>query len=422
MFNKTTLFLIKESFNFAYNAIKTNKLRTFLSLLGVTIGILAIISIYTVIDSLEKSVKNSISSLGSDVVFVQKWPWSFESNYPWWKYMNRPEPTIKELEFINKNCKTISNCAYLGGFFGTLSYDNVVLENVSTVFISNDYTKIFPININEGRYFSNSEFNHSCNYVVVGHNIAESIFGDNINPIGKQIKINGRKTLIIGTILEEGENILQLGNSPDDQVYITLNYAKNFVDIEGDQTNQSIAIKGIDKNSNQKMIDEVRKVLRHYRKINPIKEDSFSINETKLLISGFEGVFSSISVAGFIIGLASLLIGGFGIANIMYVSVSERTTIIGIQKALGAKNSFILYQFLFEAVFLCLLGGIIGLFLVYIATLIVSIGFDFNISLTLENIFLGLGFSIIIGIISGVFPALKASQKHPVDAIRHSQN
>ena len=406
--------LIKESLYFALNSIVVNKLRTFLSLLGITIGIFTIISVFTVIYALESSIRNSIQSLGNNIVYVQKWPWAFGGEYPWWKYMNRPVPNIDDYEEIKIRAEKVEACAFGTSTSKTIQYLNNSAENIVILANTHEFEQIRSFEIEKGRYFSYYESQVGKNKAVIGHKLASELF-ENMEPLGKNIKVFGRKLEIIGVFEKEGQDIF--GSSMDEVVIIPINFARNVINIRNERLNPYIMVKAKENVSISELKDELRKIMRAVRKLKPVSEDNFALNEASLLSQGFESIFIGIDLAGWIIGGFSILVGGFGIANIMFVSVKERTNIIGIQKALGAKNYFILLQFLFEAIILSLIGGILGLIIVYSGTVLFGKITDMNFALTLSNISKGLFISIIIGVISGFAPALKASKLNPVEAI-----
>jgi putative ABC transport system permease protein len=408
--------LLKESIYFALHSLNANKLRTFLSLLGITIGIFAIIIVFTIVDSLENNVRKSIQSLGDNVVFVQKWPWSFGSEYPWWKYMNRPVPAYDELFDIQKKSETAEAVAFRIGARRTIKHKSNIINNASVAGTSYDFYKIKSFDIPYGRYFTENEVSAGYNVAVIGFRIAEGLFPNEPDPIGKEIKINGHKAFVIGVFKKEGESVL--GNSMDNQVIVPYHFAHLFMDVKSENSDPYIAVKAKPGITNAQMIDELTGILRGVRKLKPMADDNFALNETKLLSKGFDVLFDVIGIAGWIIGGFSILVGGFGIANIMFVSVKERTHIIGIQKSLGAKNYFILMQFLSESVFLSLIGGVLGLLLTFFLTFSLADSIDMEINLTRSNIILGITISVLIGIISGFVPAYSASQLDPVEAIR----
>ncbi len=407
--------LFKESILFALTALTVNKLRTFLSLLGITIGIFAIITVFTVVDSLEQNLRKSVQSLGDDVVFIDKWPWTFEGNYPWWKYMNRPLPEYKELDDIIQKCNGAQAAAFLINSRITIKYKNSSIENVTIVCASHQYDQVKNFEIADGRYFTDIESSSGRPVAIIGSVLAEALFL-NQSPLGQTVKINGAKAIVVGVFKKEGESIL--GGSPDTQVLVPVNYARSLIDIRNEDLDPQIMVKAKPGISNEELIAELTGLMRSIHKLKPLIEDDFALNQTSLISQQFDSMFGVVGIAGWIIGGFSILVGGFGIANIMFVSVKERTNIIGIQKSLGAKNYFILSQFLFEAVFLSLIGGMIGLMVVFIITLLAGDSFGMEISLSRSNIILGFTISILIGVVSGFVPAYSASQLDPVEAIR----
>ena len=409
------LVLLKESLIFAWQSLVSNKLRSFLSLLGITIGIFAIILVFTIVDGLENNIRGSIQSLGNNVVYIQKWPWTFGPDYPWWKYINRPTPKYYELDELQKRCKTTQAIAYRLGARKTIKYKSNSIKNASVAGISYEFYKIKNFDLSDGRYFTQNEIEAGYAVVIIGANIAAGLF-PNQDPVGKEIIIGGRKANIIGVIKKEGESLL--GISFDYQAITPFNFARYIIDTKSENSDPTIYVKAKNNISNVEMMDELTGLMRAIRKIKPIAEPNFALNETSLLSKGFDSLFEIIGIAGWIIGGFSILVAGFGIANIMFVSVKERTNLIGIQKSLGAKNIFILIQFLGESVLLSFIGGFFGLLLTYIITILGKDAVGMDIGLTGTNIILGFTISILIGIISGFIPAYSASQLDPVEAIR----
>jgi len=408
--------LLRESFLFALHEIAANKLRTILSLLGITIGIFAIISVFTIFDSMENYVRKNIESLGENVIFIKKWPqFEFNPDYPWWDYWKRPTVKIDELKKLEKRSNGMDYGVYVVSTSKTVESKSNNIENTTIVGVSQDYDKVLSIELLDGRYFTSIESNGGKNVAVIGYEIAENLF-DKTDPIGKKIKIFGRKLKVIGILAKEGED--NLGSSFDDQVIIPVNFIRNIIDINKERYNGTIIIKGKPLVFNDELKDELTGIMRSIRKLKPSADDNFSVEEITLLAKAFESIFKMFALAGWLIGGFSLIVGGFGIANIMFVSVRERTNIIGIQKSLGAKRYFILLQFLFESIFLCLIGGFVGLVLVFFGTLIGSYLMDIKLILTEGNIILSITVSSLIGLISGIVPAFFAAKLNPVDAIR----
>lgn len=407
------LYILKESLIFAFNSLILNKLRTFLSLLGITIGIFTIISVFTVIDSLEKSIRNSIAKLGDNVVYVQKWPWSMVGDYPWWKYLNRPVPRISESKEIMDRSKLAKAATFMIFSRKTLQYNDRYINNVQIVAAEHSYENIRNFEIESGRYFSMFESSNGKNIAIIGSEVAKLLFKQT-SPVGKTMKIQGKKVQVVGVFKKEGTDMF--GGNMDDQVLIPINYAKTIVDIRNERLGPLVMVKAHEGITADELIDELTGIMRSIRRIKPRQDQNFALNQSSLISQGFDELFSIIDSVGWIIGSFSILVGGFGIANIMFVSVKEQTKLIGIQKALGAKNYFILLQFLYESIILALIGGILGLLLIYLLTYFIS-SEEMEFSLDAGNIIVGLIISVSIGIIAGIIPAYKAAKLNPVVAI-----
>lgn len=412
------IFLFRESFVFAFNSLKNNKLRTFLSLFGITVGIFSIISVFTAIDSLQNNIRASIATLGDDVVYIQKWPWAMgDSEYPWWKYLSRPVPTLKESRQIEDRSKLAEAIAFEVFARKTLQYNDNYAENIEIEATTEGYKNIRVFDIAEGRYFSDYEMQKGGNKVLMGAKLAKELFQGE-SPVGKTLKIMGRKVEIIGVFKEEGDDMF--GISKDNKVVMPLQFMRNIVNIRSESLGPMVIAKPKVHVSVEELIEELRGIMRSIRRLRPVEEDNFALNKTSIISQGFEGLFVVLDLAGIIIGGFSILVGGFGIANIMFVSVKEQTKIIGIQKAIGAKSYFILLQFLFEAVLLSLIGGAIGLVIIWLGTLAINSGSDMSFVLSIKNVLIGISISVSIGVISGLLPAFTAARLDPVRAI--SQN
>lgn len=414
--------LIFESFGFAWKALKSNLLRTILSLLGVTIGIFAIIAVFTLVDSLEKNIKSSFDFLGTGVIYVGKWPFTPEGNgpYKWWEYWRRPNPSVNEYKFLNANLRNktaISIYAAKGNSVikkGSSSIGQIGLRGAGE-----GYDQIFEININNGRYFTPDEVEAGRSVAILGHEVAQALFPNDRDPIGQDVKIKDLKYKVIGVIKREGQSFLGTPSN-DYTVIVPYNsFRKLYQTGTGvwNELQSTIGIKGNDFDLGLvELENELKGLLRGRRGLRPIEKDNFALNRPEAIANAISGLFDVVGVAGWIIGGFSILVGGFGIANIMFVSVKERTSIIGLQKSLGAKNYFILFQFLFEAVFLSLIGGLAGIFLVFLLTF-APFG-SLEVTLSAKNIVLGLGVSSVIGLIAGIVPAAVAARLDPVIAIR----
>ena len=408
--------LIVESFRFAYNSLVVNQLRTFLSLLGITIGIFCIISVFTVIDSLERTIRDSMSKLGSNVIYIQKWPWTpppGESEYPWWKYLNRPIPTLAETQEILRRSGLTQYAVYNYGFNRTIQNGSNKAENVAIIGSSNGIIETWSLKISNGRPLTEEEFGAGSNFAMLGSVIAEQLF-PGVNPVGKTIKLQGFTVYIVGVFEKMGEDMF--GTSMDKRVLIPVKLIARMVDSRMDM-GQSIIVKGKLDVPASRLSEELEGIMRSIRRIKPSAENDFALNEVSLISGQLDSLFKVFNIAGWIIGGFAILVGGFGIANIMFVSVKERTKIIGLQKALGAKSRFILLEFLFEASVLSLIGGAIGLLIIYALTFVVSKTFDFNLVLTVGNIITGLMISVVIGLVAGLVPARTAAHLDPVTAM-----
>jgi len=410
--------LLKEGFIFAVNSIIVNKLRTFLSLFGITIGIFSIISVFTVLDWMEKSVRDSVATLGDDVLYVQKFPWSFDGSIAWWDIIKWPPVSTEDYEaVIKKSTKTETAC-FLAAQPEKIKYQKNIANDVVIAAVTIEFQDVRSFEMDKGRYFSPYEASAGKNVAVIGAVIAEKIF-DKINPIGKSITIAGFKTTVIGVFKKEGQGGMS-DDGMDNLALIPLNYGRNFINMRNRFISSQLMIKAKPGVAIQDLSDETTMILRAARRIHPGMESNFSVNRASMISKGLDSIFAVINIGGWIIGGFAILVGGFGIANIMFVSVRERTNIIGIQKALGAKKFFILQQFLVESVLLSIIGGLLGVLMIFIATLVINYLYELNMYLTLANMFLAVFISGIIGVIAGYAPANAAAKMNPVEAIGFS--
>ncbi len=415
--------VISQSTVLATKELYNNKLRALLSLTGIAIGILCIISVFTAVDSLERNIKKTIQSFGNNLVFVEKWPWEFKEDYPWWIYLGRPNVSPSELKLVQVKSKLAAAVAYQIFASSTKleSGDNVA-NGVSISGISEDYSKLKEFAYADGRFFLSNEFYSNQGVVILGNSISTVLFPNDSSAIGKYVKYQGDKLKVVGVLKKEGKDIFQ--NSNDNIAYVTTGYLLRFIDPKNTNVQQQLLVKPKEGIDLEELKSELTGILRSTRRLGPFDIDNFALNQISMITSIFDPVFLILYIIGFIIGGFSILVGGFGIANIMFVSVKERTSLIGVKKALGARNSYILIEFLIEAILLCLVGGIIGLALVLglfkLANYGMSSGSDINFEFVVstKNILIGLFTSIFLGIVFGIIPALMASRLNPVDAMR----
>jgi putative ABC transport system permease protein len=410
--------LLKEGFAFAFNSVIVNKLRTFLSLFGITIGIFSIISVFTFLDWMEKSIRDSIASLGDNVVYVQKFPWSFDPNLKWWDIIRWPAVSLDDFRAIeNKSTKSEAAC-FVVTQPEQIKYRKNIASDAIIAAGTIGFKDIRNFEIEKGRYFTAYETSSGKNVAILGAEIADRLF-EKSDPVGKAITVAGFKTTVIGVLKKEGKGGIS-DSGLDEITMVPINFARSFINLRNRFAETQLMIKAKPNVAVQELSDDVTMILRASRRLRPGEETNFSVNRASLLSQGFDNVFSIINIGGWFIGGFAILVGGFGIANIMFVSVRERTNIIGIQKALGAKRFFILQQFLVESVLLSILGGILGIIMIFIGTLIINYLFELNMYLTLANILLALFISSVIGIVAGYAPAYAAAKMNPVDAMGFS--
>jgi putative ABC transport system permease protein len=406
--------LLKESFAFAMNALRNNKLRTLLSLLGVTIGIFSIIAVLAAVDSLDQKIKKDLSSLDKNTIYLFKGTFG-PSDIPRWKRDQFPDVTYTEYEYLKSALPDAQEfCFQIFLNSETVKYEDKSVSNVNVVPVSYEFIDIQGLEFSEGRFYNESESNSGAAVAVIGYDLAQNLFGD-FDPIGKQMRLYGQRFTVIGVLKKQGNAMF--GND-DSSAFIPVNFIRRKFGENNDFMTPVIVIKpkkGIDMEAFKA---DLSQKLRAFRGVKTGEIDNFFINVFSGFTEMLDGIIGSMNIGGWIIAGFSLLVGGFGVANIMFVSVKERTNLIGIQKSLGAKNRFILFQFLFEAVILCLIGGIIGIILVWLIAMGLTKLLDFEFVLSFSNIMLGSGLAIVIGLIAGILPAISASKLDPIEAIR----
>ena len=409
--------LLRESLSFAWSAIVVNKLRTFLSLLGVMVGIFVISSIFTVVDSMEDDLMDSFSMLDDDVLFVSKWPWSMGGEYPWWKYVQRREPSLSDSEELARRLTQASEVAFqMKGMFNLEAAENYY-PNVPVAAVSHSYPGVISLDIATGRFFNGSESASGSPVAIVGYDIAMNLFGTE-EVLGRKIKIAGQRVEIIGTFTHQGESMIS--NGFDEFVMVPATFAPRIFDTRNLEGN-SIMVKARAGVEMEILKDEIIQQLRSVRRVRPGNENDFSINQIDMLTGLISTIFTQVELGGWFIAIFAILVGCFSIANIMFVSVRERTRIIGVQKALGAKSSFILIQFLFEAIVLCLFGAILALLAIELLILIINMSdLGITLSVSFNRVVMAMSIAVVSGLLAGIAPALSASRMPPVEAMRSS--
>ncbi len=408
-----------EAVRQAFFQLASNKLRTTLSLLGISVGIFCIIAVFASVDSLEDNVKGSLETLGNDVVYVTKLPWMQMDNSKFWKYMRRPNPSFRDYKYLKDrvhNAESVAYSIYLGR--KTVKYRDKYIQDVPLVAVTDKYADLFSLAFEKGRFYSYSEYHAGANMAVIGHDVAESLFGS-LDPIGREFKYKGAKLRVIGVIEKKGNEILSIMNY-DEVILLSMPLAAHVANLNTRFFfgGGNLMVKAKDGVSLDDLKGELTVALRSIRHIRPKEEDNFSLNNMTMIANMLSGVFGALNIAGFIIGGFAMLVGMVSIANIMFVSVKERTSIIGVKKALGAKRWFILLEFLVESVVLSVLGGILGLAFVRVIVIFISKAFEYHIYLSWDNVVWGIGISALVGVLAGFIPAYSASRLDPVEAIR----
>lgn len=407
--------ILWNSFKMALQELKGNKLRTFLSLFGITIGIFCIIGVLATVDSLEQKVQNDIKALGTNTIYIDKWSYGGGPDYPWWKFVKRPSPKFEEIKIIKEKSQLYSNAAMLVERTVNVSYKDNLLNGVNMYGVSEEFDKIQTIDISYGRYLNDAEFTYGTSSVIIGTQVAEELFGKPEKALGSEISYGGRRLSVIGVIKKQGQS---MGGGFDYDKCLMVSY-RYFATIYNPDINQpKILVQGKANIPSSALQEELVGIMRQIRKLSPTQEDDFTCNDIAVFSEQIKGFFGQVSAGGWAIAGLSLIVGAFGVANIMFVTVRERTSQIGLKKAIGAKKGTILTEFLIESAFLCIFGGLIGVFLVWLLALGLSSVLPFPIFISGNIISLALSICIILGVISGIVPAFIAARMDPVVAIR----
>lgn len=410
--------IIFESVVQALQQLSANKLRSFLSLSGISIGIICIISVLSAVDSLKDNVSASFEKLGNDVLYVSKEPWTEDPGQNWWKYRQRPEPAIEDLEAIRRKSKLYERASFSVFIPGrVLKFAGNSVQGAYMAGVTEDYEHIFNLEFRDGRFFTPFEMNSGANRVVIGAELASELFGT-VEPVGREVNIKGIDFQIVGVMKKEGNSLISIIPF-DEAVIIPFQTAKKLVNVKSRYNwGTSLNVKARPTVSLDDLQDEITGILRSQRKIKPRATENFALNRLSMFTSLLAPIFGTMNIVGIFIGGFSILVGMFSVANIMFVSVRERTSIIGIKKALGARQSVILLEFLIESIMLCLVGAIMGLVIVFGVLRLATAVFDYDIYLSLTNFLIGLILAIVIGVLSGLVPAWQAARLDPVEAMR----
>ncbi len=411
---RKSLNILQNSLKLTFQELKVNKLRTALSLTGIAFGIFCIIGVLATVNSLERNIQNEVNSLGSNTIYIDKWEYSGGPDKPMWKYRSRPEVTFDESRLIKERSNLTEEISYLLRTGSNLSYKDDVIQNISVYGILEAQTAIQPLSFDEGRYFAGAEFENGSSVGLIGFDNAEKLFGNAKKAIGRQIDLGGKKITIVGVIKKEGKNFI--GWDYDNCVMLPYKLCRQL--FEEKYSNPVLIVKGKNKVTPKALSNELEGVMRQVRRLSPTQENNFSLNSVEAFSKAITGFFVTINIVGALVGGISLIVGMFGIANIMFVTVKERTAVIGLKKAIGAKNRSILFEFLTEATILCIIGGFFGLVLVYILTLVLSGPLDFPVYISVPMLVITIGLCLLLGILSGIIPAIRAARLDPVVAIR----
>lgn len=413
-----TIEIIVSSFKMAIQELWKNKLRTFLSLFGITIGIFCIIGVLATVNSLEQNIQNEIKSLGNNTIYIDKWEYSGGGpDYPWWKFVNRPSPRYQEVQEIKERTPMAKYVAFHNSITDQVEFASRQLSDVTTHSINEDFRYIQPTEIAYGRAISDREYQEGSHVGIMGNEVAEQLFGQAELGVDKLIEVRGKQLLVVGIIKKQGKGFLSGGGWDfDKSVFIPYRFGRTLMnELKADPL---IMVQGQEGVASAKLKEELTGTMRAVRKLTPTQEDNFALNDINDFSKVISDIFVNVNIGGWAIALLSLIVGMFGVANIMFVSVRERTSQIGLKKAIGAKSRIILTEFLLESSFLCIIGGLIGLTLVFLLTQLLTSALNFPVFISTSNMILAIGICIIVGVIAGFIPARQAARLDPVVAIR----
>jgi putative ABC transport system permease protein len=413
---RKTLEIVWTTLKLAVQELGKNKLRTFLSLFGVTIGIFCIIGVLATVSSLERNIQDGVKSLGSNTIYIDKWDYQGGAEYPWWKYVNRPSPKLIETKLIREKVNANINIVFNFTTQSFIQYENDKLDGINYHGITEEFDKIQPVEIQYGRYINQLEFDQGTASILIGYDNAEKLFGNAEKALGKVVDLRNKKAVIVGVIKKQGKSFIE-GWQFDQSIILSYRFMKQMLFNER-FNNPKIIVKGPENMSTDALKDELKGAMRSIHRLGPTEEDDFALNAISDFSKAVSSLFGSVNLGGWMIGLLSLIVGAFGIANIMFVTVRERTPVIGLKKAIGAKKRTILMEFLLESALICIIGGLIGIILVVVMAQVLSAAFNFPVFVSGNILTLALGICIGIGVLAGIIPAMIAAKMDPVVAIR----
>jgi len=411
---RKTLNILANSLRLTIQELRVNKLRTGLSLTGVAFGIFCIIGVLATVGSLERNIQTEVKTLGTNTIYIDKWEYSGGPDKPFWKFQARPSMKYEEMNLIKQRSQLADDISFLIQSSGNISFQNDIIQNASIYGIVPAQMVTQPISFSAGRFISEAEFTAGSAVGLIGFDNAEKLYNSPERALGKYFEVKGKHVTIVGVLKKEGKSFIGWDN--DNCIMLPYKFCKQIIDEK--RSNPILIAKGKENVTTTAFSDELEGIMRQIRRLAPRQEDNFSLNSVEAFSKAINGLFSTVNIVGGLIGVISLIVGMFGIANIMFVTVKERTSIIGLKKAIGAKRSSILFEFLLEASILCLMGGAIGLLLVYILALVLSGPFNFPVYISLSLLISTVIICLLVGVLAGIFPASRAAKMDPVVAIR----
>lgn len=409
---RTILFELKEGLAIALRAIRANKIRSTLTMLGIFIGITVVVTMSTAIKGIDNSFQDGISSLGSDVIYIDKFAWF--TNVEWWRIRNRRNIEMADFEKFRQMTKLPLAVAPVINTFQTVKFGERRVETINVNGSNADYVKTTNFSFDQGRFYSEIESNASRQVAVIGSEISKKLFprGDALD---KTIKIGAANYKVVGVLAEQGSFLLGPWN-PDNQVFVPIgSIYKNF--IARSRGTVTINVRA----QNPAMLEDTKEeaigIMRNIRGLSHFQENDFSVNQQEGLTDSYNSIVGVIQIAGLFITGLSLFVGAIGIMNIMFVSVRERTKEIGLRKAIGAKKRTILSQFLLESSVICLVGGLVGLLAAILLSMLINQFIPTSIQI--DAVIIAITVSLLTGIISGLAPAYTAAKMDPVEALRY---